>query len=96
MPLDLTADTVTLTEQLVNIFSVSLDEQEIADQVEAALTGIAHLVVTRRGNTVIARTDLGRDERVVIAGHIDTVPLNGNLPARQGRGVPARAAAPAT
>ena len=43
MPLDLTADTVTLTEQLVNIFSVSLDEKEIADQVERALTGIDHL-----------------------------------------------------
>jgi len=57
MPLDLTADTVTVTEQLVNIFSVSLDEKEIADQVERALTGIDHLVVTRRGNTVIARTD---------------------------------------
>ena len=83
MPLDLTADTVTVTEQLVNIFSVSLDEKEIADQVERALTGIDHLVVTRRGNTVIARTDLGRDERVVIAGHIDTVPLNDNLPARR-------------
>ena len=83
MPLDLTADTVTLTEQLVNIFSVSLDEQEIADQVEQALTGIDHLVVTRRGNTVIARTDRGRNERVVIAGHIDTVPLNDNLPARR-------------
>ncbi len=83
MPLDLTADTVTLTEQLVNISSVSLDEQEIADQVEQALAGIDHLVVTRRGNTVIARTDLGRDERVVIAGHLDTVPLNDNLPARR-------------
>ena len=83
MPLDLTTDTVTLTEQLVNIFSVSLDEKEIADQVEQSLTGIDHLVVTRRGNTVIARTDLGRDERVVIAGHIDTVPLNDNLPARR-------------
>jgi succinyl-diaminopimelate desuccinylase len=86
MPLDLTADTVTLTEQLVNIFSVSLDEKEIADQVEEALARIDHLVVTRRGHTVIARTDLGRDERVVIAGHIDTVPLNDNLPARRDAG----------
>ena len=43
MPLDLTADTVTLTEQLVNIESVSLDEKEIADQVEEALAGIDHL-----------------------------------------------------
>ena len=83
MPLDLTADTVTLTEQLVNISSVSLDEREIADQVEQALTGVDHLVVTRRGNTVVARTDLGREERVVIAGHLDTVPLNDNLPARR-------------
>jgi succinyl-diaminopimelate desuccinylase len=30
----------------------------------------------------VARTSLGRDERVVIAGHVDTVPLNANLPAR--------------
>ena len=83
MPLDLAADTVTLTEQLVNISSVSLHEQEIADQVEQALTGVAHLVVTRRGNTVVAHTELGREERVVIAGHLDTVPLNDNLPARR-------------
>ncbi len=83
MSLDLTADAVTLTEQLVNISSVSLDEREIADQVERALTGIGHLTVTRRGNTVIARTGLGRDERVVIAGHLDTVPINDNLPARR-------------
>ncbi len=83
MPLDLAADTVTLTEQLVNISSVSLDEQEIADEVELALTGVDHLVVTRRGNTVVAHTELGREERVVIAGHLDTVPLNDNLPARR-------------
>lgn len=81
--LDLTADAVSLTEQLVNIESVSLAEQEIADSVEAALRGLGHLAVTRIGHTVVARTDLGHDERVVIAGHIDTVPLNDNLPARR-------------
>jgi succinyl-diaminopimelate desuccinylase len=81
MSIDLAADAVTLTEQLVNISSVSLDEQRIADAVEEALRAVDHLEVTRRGHTVVARTDLGRDERVVIAGHLDTVPLNDNLPA---------------
>lgn len=81
--LDLGTDAATLTEQLVNIESVSHDEAAIADAVEAALTPLAHLTVTRRGNTVVARTDLGRGERVVIAGHLDTVPVNDNLPARR-------------
>ncbi len=80
--LDLTADVVTLTRQLVDIESVSKNEQAIADLVEAALAPLAHLTVTRHGNTVVARTDLGRGERVVIAGHLDTVPLNANLPSR--------------
>jgi succinyl-diaminopimelate desuccinylase len=82
MQLDLTADAVTLTRQLVDIESVSLHEQEIADAVEAALRALGHLEVTRRGNNVVARTDLGCSERVVIAGHLDTVPLNDNLPSR--------------
>jgi succinyl-diaminopimelate desuccinylase len=81
--LDLTTDAVSLTEQLVNIESVSLDEQAIADAVEQALRGLGHLEVVRRGNNVVARTDLGRAERVVIAGHLDTVPVNDNLPARR-------------
>src|SRR4051794_21661029 len=80
--LDLGADAVTLTEQLVNIESVSQDERAIADAVEQALRGLGHLEVVRRGHTVVARTELGRDERVVIAGHLDTVPLNDNLPSR--------------
>ena len=82
MALDLTADVVDLTEALVNIESVSRDEQDIADQVAAALDGLAHLTVTRIGNSLVARTELGHAERVVIAGHLDTVPLNDNLPAR--------------
>jgi succinyl-diaminopimelate desuccinylase len=83
MTLDLTADAVTLTEQLVNMESVSHNEAAIADAVEEALRTLPHLTVTRRGHTIVARTDLGRAERVVIAGHIDTVPLNDNLPARR-------------
>ncbi|WP_209020483.1 succinyl-diaminopimelate desuccinylase [Nocardioides sp. 1609] len=82
MELDLTLDAVTLTRALVDIESVSKNEQAIADAVEGALTTLPHLTVVRRGNTVVARTDLGRDERVVIAGHLDTVPLNDNLPSR--------------
>ncbi|MBO0847013.1 MAG: succinyl-diaminopimelate desuccinylase [Nocardioides sp.] len=80
--LDLTADVVTLTERLVDIESVSRDEQRIADAVEAALKAVPHLDVLRRGNTVVARTALDRGERVVLAGHLDTVPLNDNLPSR--------------
>ncbi|WP_426241538.1 succinyl-diaminopimelate desuccinylase [Nocardioides sp. LHG3406-4] len=81
--LDLTADAVTLTEQLVNIESVSRDEHAIADAVEEALRALPHLAVSRHGNTVVARTDLGRGERVVVAGHLDTVPINDNLPCRR-------------
>jgi succinyl-diaminopimelate desuccinylase len=81
-PLDLTADVVTLTRRLVDIESVSRNELEIADAVESALAAYDHLAVSRHGNTVVARTDLGRGERVVIAGHLDTVPVNDNLPSR--------------
>ena len=80
--LDLSLDAVALTEVLCNIESVSRDEQHIADEIEAVLRGLDHLDVTRIGNSLVARTDLGRGERVVIAGHIDTVPLNDNLPVR--------------
>ena len=83
MTLDLTADAVTLTEQLVDIESVSHHEEAIADAIEEALRELPHLTTTRRGHTIVARTDLGRGERVVIAGHIDTVPLNDNLPSRR-------------
>ena len=97
MPIDLDlADAVALTEQLVDIESVSRNEQAIADAVEAALRPLAHLTVTRHGHTVVARTDLGRGERVVIAGHLDTVPLNDNLPAPQRRRRCCTASAPAT
>ncbi len=81
--LDLTADVVTLTEQLVDIESVSGDEDAIADAVESQLKALSHLEVSRFGNTVVARTHQGRGERVVIAGHLDTVPLNDNLPSRR-------------
>src|SRR3954451_24882562 len=80
--LDLTGDVVTLCEQLVDTPSVSRDERRIADAVEAALAPLPHLDVVRRGHTVVARTHLDRGERVVIAAHLDTVPLHDNLPSR--------------
>ncbi|WP_432940623.1 succinyl-diaminopimelate desuccinylase [Kribbella sp. CA-253562] len=85
--LDLTATSPDLAEALVNISSVSGTEEEIADAVEAALSAYGHLKVFRHGNTVVARTDLGRHERIVIAGHLDTVPLNANLPTRRADGL---------
>src|SRR3712207_7483710 len=56
-----------------DIPSVSGGEEEIADLVEAALRDCEHLDVIRDGNAVVARTDLARADRVVIAGHLDTV-----------------------
>lgn len=81
-PLDLTADLTTLTAALCDLASVSGDERALADAVEAALAAYPHLEVLRDGDTVVARTQLGRASRVVIAGHIDTVPVADNLPTR--------------
>jgi succinyl-diaminopimelate desuccinylase len=81
--LDLHTDVVTLTEQLIDIESVSGNERAIADAVETGLRALPHLTVSRFGNTLVARTEQGHGERVVVAGHLDTVPVNDNLPARR-------------
>lgn len=80
--LDLAGDVVALTAAIVDIDSESFDEERLADAVEQALREQTALSVSRFGHTVIARTDLGRSERVVIAGHLDTVPANDNRGAR--------------
>ncbi|MGW1812255.1 succinyl-diaminopimelate desuccinylase [Streptomyces sp. NPDC002125] len=80
--LDLTADAVGLTRALVDIPSESGEEGPLADAVEAALRALPHLSVERIGHSVVARTALGRPERVILAGHLDTVPAADNLPAR--------------
>ena len=82
MVLDLTASSADLTRILCDIPSVSGAEGPLADEIEAAVSACDHLEVIRHGNTVIARTNLGRAQRVVIAGHIDTVPINANVPTR--------------
>ncbi|KUL29873.1 succinyl-diaminopimelate desuccinylase [Actinoplanes awajinensis] len=78
--LDLTGDVVALTRTLCDIPSVSGDEKQLADAVESALREFAHLEVLRDGDAVVARTGLGRATRVVLAGHLDTVPIANNLP----------------
>ena len=59
----------------MDIESVSGNERELADAVETALRALPHLEVSRDGDSVVARTNLGRPERVILAGHLDTVPL---------------------
>jgi succinyl-diaminopimelate desuccinylase len=71
-------DLLALTAELVDIPSVSLHERAIGDHLDAALRAVPWLQVERIGDNVIARTDLGRDGRLVLAGHTDTVPANEN------------------
>jgi succinyl-diaminopimelate desuccinylase len=80
--LDLSLDAAELTARLVDIPSVSGEEAELADAIGAALGDLPHLDLHRTGNALVARTDLGRARRVVLAGHIDTVPIAGNVPSR--------------
>ena len=81
--LDLHGDPIALTAALVDIPSESRHEQRIADEIEAALreqtTGFE---IVRNGDAVLARTNLGRPSRVLLAGHTDTVPAADNLPSR--------------
>ena len=87
--LDLDADVVALTGAVCDIESVSGNEGPLADALEEALSGLDGLEVVRDGNVLVARTNLGREERVVLAGHIDTVPLASepNLPTALSGGV---------
>jgi len=78
--LDLDLDGTALTARLVDIPSVSGGEGPLADAIEAALRLLPHLAVSRHGHTIVARTELGRPERVILAGHLDTVPIAGNVP----------------
>lgn len=80
--LDLTVSAVELTRTICDIPSVSDDETVLADSIHGAIAPLEHLEVYRDGDALVARTDLGRRQRVVIAGHIDTVPINGNVPTR--------------
>jgi succinyl-diaminopimelate desuccinylase len=82
--LDLRGDPIELTAALVDIPSESRDEARIAGEVEAALRAqTAGFEIIRNGNAVLARTQANRRSRVLLAGHLDTVPVAGNLPSRR-------------
>jgi succinyl-diaminopimelate desuccinylase len=82
--LDLTADPVELTAALVDVPSVSGSERTLADALEAALREQApHLEVVRDGDAVLARTTGNQPTRVLLAGHLDTVPVADNLPSHR-------------
>ncbi|KZS74772.1 succinyl-diaminopimelate desuccinylase [Mycobacterium kansasii] len=85
--LDLRGDPIELTAALVDIPSESRNEARIADEVEAALRAqTTGFEITRNGNAVLARTCRNRPSRVLLAGHLDTVPPAGNLPSRLDNG----------
>jgi succinyl-diaminopimelate desuccinylase len=85
--LDLHGDPIDLTAALVDIPSESRDEARIADEVEAALRAqTSDFEIVRNGNAVLARTHRNRPSRVLLAGHLDTVPAADNLPSRRADG----------
>ncbi|MFJ4207071.1 succinyl-diaminopimelate desuccinylase [Paenarthrobacter sp. NPDC089675] len=92
--LDLRQDVALLTAAIIDINSVSGNETRLADAVESALGALADYTVVRDGDAIIARTELGRSERVILAGHLDTVPLPtvpgslGTVPATWQSGIP--------
>jgi succinyl-diaminopimelate desuccinylase len=79
---ELSLSAAELTAAIVDVESVSGSEAVLADRIEATLRGLPHLSVVRDGDAVVARTTLGRDRRVLLGGHLDTVPVAGNLPSR--------------
>jgi succinyl-diaminopimelate desuccinylase len=81
--LDLRSDPDVLTAALIDIPSVSRDERRIADEVETALREQTDYEVIRNDDAVLARTNLGRPSRVILAGHLDTVPIADNVPSRR-------------
>ncbi len=75
-------DLLALTAALVDVPSVSFAEGPMVAYLERELAALDHLELTRVGDNLVARTDLGRSQRLILAGHTDTVPANGNAGAR--------------
>jgi succinyl-diaminopimelate desuccinylase len=72
------SDLLAATVDLMAMPSVSGEEGEIAGAVHKVLAACPWLEVDRVGDNVVARTNLGREHRLVVAGHLDTVPPGGN------------------
>lgn len=75
---DLKSNLSELAAKLISINSVSLQEKNICDFILKYLSVNKNLKISRIGNSIVARTNLGRAKRVILAGHIDTVPSSGN------------------
>ena len=75
-------DLLAATVDLMAMRSVSGDEAEIAGAVHKALAACPWLEVERVGDNVVARTSIGREHRLVLAGHLDTVPPGANAAPR--------------
>jgi succinyl-diaminopimelate desuccinylase len=71
-------DLLSATAELMAVPSLSHDERALADLVEQRLLGCDWLETVRLGDNVVARTTGGRSQRLVLAGHLDTVPPNDN------------------
>ena len=87
MTLPPAGDVFALAAALVDVPSVSFSEGPITDLVEAELRiprpGVRPgLTVHRIGDNLVARTDLGRARRILLAGHTDTVGAGGDARAR--------------
>lgn len=77
------SNVLDLTQDLIDIPSESGNEARLADLIEAELRACAHLEVLRDGDALVARTHAGRAQRVLLAGHIDTVPIAANVPSKR-------------
>jgi succinyl-diaminopimelate desuccinylase len=76
-------DLLALTEQLCAVPSVSGEERALADVVEARLRERAPaLEIERVGENVVARTQRDAPARLLLGGHLDTVPPNDNAQPR--------------
>lgn len=71
-------DLLRSTAELIAIPSESFNEQKLVAELERRLRAVRWLEVTRVGDNLVARTDLGHSQRILIGGHSDTVPANGN------------------
>ena len=69
-----------LLEQIMGAYSVSDSEGPLAGAVQRFLRRQPHLAVRRHGDTVVASTDFGKAQRVILAGHLDVVPVIDNFP----------------
>ena len=77
---------VELLETLVNIPSETGHEAAIADWVDARLSRLDHGERIRSGQSVVWRGPRRDRPLLVLAGHLDTVPVNGNGTARMDSG----------